>query len=146
MPRQQLGRASAASLIVANTIGAGVFTTSGYALADLQRPPLVLLAGFVGGVLALCGALSYGALARRIPVSGGEYTYLARIVHPLAGFLAGWLSLLVGFTAPIAAAALGLQAYLANWLGDTGKDVPAAAVTLQAGLAIGWLRARRRAP
>ncbi len=99
-------------------IGAGVFTTSGYALADLQRPSLVLLAWLVGGVVALCGALSYGALARRIPVSGGEYTYLARIVHPLAGFLAGWLSLLVGFTAPIAAAALGLQTYLGNSLGN----------------------------
>ncbi len=102
-------------------IGVGVFTTSGYALADLKSPPLVLLAWLVGGVLALCGALSYGALARRFPVSGGEYTYLARIVHPLAGFLAGWLSLLVGFTAPIAAAALGLQAYLGDSLGSAAR-------------------------
>jgi APA family basic amino acid/polyamine antiporter len=112
---------SAVALIVANMIGAGAFTTSGYALEDLHRPPLVLLAWLVGGVLALCGALSYGALARRIPVSGGEYIYLGRIVHPLAGFLAGWLSLLVGFTAPIAAAALGLQAYLGNSLGGAAR-------------------------
>ncbi len=93
-------------------IGAGVFTTSGFALADLGSPDVVLLAWAVGGVLALCGALCYGALARRLPESGGEYLFLAATLHPLAGFLAGWVSLLAGFTAPIAAAALGLQAYL----------------------------------
>ncbi len=112
--KRRLGLPSSGALIVGNMIGAGVFTTSGYALADLGRPEVVLLAWLVGGALALCGALSYGALARRIPESGGEYTYLSRIVHPLAGFLAGWVSLLAGFTAPIAAAALALQAYLAD--------------------------------
>jgi APA family basic amino acid/polyamine antiporter len=99
-------------------IGSGVFTTSGFALADLGRPEPVLLAWMLGGVTALCGALSYGALARRIPESGGEYTFLSRTVHPIAGFLAGWVSLLAGFTAPIAAAALGLQAYLAGSLSE----------------------------
>ncbi len=119
--RRRLGLTSAAALVVANMIGAGVFTTSGFALADLGRPETVLLAWVVGGVIALCGALSYGALARRIPESGGEYTFLSRTVHPLAGFLAGWVSLLVGFTAPIAAAALGLQAYLADSFGMAGR-------------------------
>ncbi len=93
-------------------IGAGVFTTSGFALADLGEPRFVLAAWIVGGAIALCGALSYGALAQRHPESGGEYLFLSRRVHPLAGFLAGWVSLLAGFTAPIAAAGLGLQAYL----------------------------------
>jgi APA family basic amino acid/polyamine antiporter len=119
--RRRLGLTSAAALVVANMIGAGVFTTSGFALADLGRPETVLLAWGVGGLMALCGALSYGALARRIPESGGEYTFLSRTVHPLAGFLAGWVSLLVGFTAPIAAAALGLQAYLADSFGVPGR-------------------------
>ena len=114
---RRIGRTSAVSLVIANMIGAGVFTTSGFALAELGSRELVLLAWVAGGLLAACGALSYGALARRIPVSGGEYTFLSRIVHPLAGFLAGWVSLLAGFTAPIAAAALGLQAYLAPLVG-----------------------------
>ncbi|MEE8558811.1 MAG: amino acid permease [Myxococcota bacterium] len=111
---RRLGLPSAVALVVANMIGAGVFTTSGFALADLGRPEPVLLAWGIGGLLAMCGALSYGALARRIPESGGEYTFLSRTVHPLAGFLAGWVSLLAGFTAPIAAAGLALQAYLAE--------------------------------
>jgi len=110
--RRRLGLGSATALVVASMVGAGVFTTSGFALADLGSPWRVLLAWALGGVTAACGALCYGALGRAIPESGGEYTYLARTLHPLAGYLAGWVSLLAGFTGPIAAAALGLQVYL----------------------------------
>jgi amino acid transporter len=114
---RRLGIPSASALVVANMIGAGVFTTSGFALADLGSREYVLLAWLIGGLIALCGALSYGGLARRFPESGGEYLFLSRMVHPLAGFLAGWVSLLAGFTAPIAAAALGLQAYIGHTFG-----------------------------
>lgn len=108
---------TAVALVVANMIGAGVFTTSGFALADLGAPRYVLLAWLVGGVVALCGALSYASLTRRFPQSGGEYWFLSRCFHPLAGFLAGWVSLVAGFTAPIAVSALALQVYLAPALG-----------------------------
>jgi APA family basic amino acid/polyamine antiporter len=116
---RRIGLLSAAALVIGNMIGVGVFTTSGFALADLGQREWVLLAWLVGGLLAMCGALSYGALARRIPESGGEYTFLSQTIHPLAGFLAGWISLVAGFTAPIAASALGLQAYLVG-SGDDG--------------------------
>jgi amino acid transporter len=117
--QRRIGLTSASALVVANMIGAGVFTTSGFALADLGRVDAVMWAWLVGGVVALCGALSYGALARRIPESGGEYTFLAETLHPLAGIAAGWVSLLAGFTAPIAAAALALQAYVASPFGES---------------------------
>ena len=114
--RRRLGLGAASALVVANMIGAGLFTTSGFALADLGEPRWVLLAWLVGGVVALCGALSYGGIARRIPVSGGEATYLSRTVHPVLGFMAGWVSVFAGFAGPIAAAALALEAYLATAL------------------------------
>jgi APA family basic amino acid/polyamine antiporter len=115
---RQLGLTSATALVVASMIGTGVFTTSGFLLADLHSPSLVLVAWVLGGVLASLGALSYGALARRIPESGGEYTFLSQTLHPAAGFLAGWVSLLVGFSAPLAAAAMGFGEYTRPWLGD----------------------------
>jgi APA family basic amino acid/polyamine antiporter len=98
-------------------IGAGVFSTSGFLLADLGSPWYVLLAWAVGGVQAALGAMCYGALARRIPESGGEYLFLSRTLHPAAGYVAGWLSLLVGFSAPLAAAAFAFGAYAKPWLG-----------------------------
>lgn len=120
---RQLGLTSAVALVVASMIGTGVFTTSGFLLADLKSPWLVLVAWAVGGVLATLGALSYGALARRIPESGGEYTFLSQTLHPAAGFLAGWVSLLVGFSAPLAAAAIGFGEYTRPWLGGLSPRV-----------------------
>lgn len=103
---------SAVNVVIASMIGAGVYTTSGFALADLGSPLLVLAAWAVGGVLAICGAVSYGALAQRFAQSGGEYLFLSRALHPAAGSVAGFVSLLAGFTGAIALAALTFEQYL----------------------------------
>lgn len=122
-------------MVVASMIGVGVFTTSGYTLGDLHQRFLVLWAWAVGGVVALCGTACYGSMARAMPGSGGEYHFLARLSGPFAGFLAGWISLLAGFTAPTAAAALGLQAYLGPFLGlETELPWLASAAIVLAGL------------
>lgn len=112
-----IGLRSAAALVAGNMIGAGVFTTSGFALADLGSPALVVLAWAVGGAIALCGALAYAGLAAELPGNGGEYLFLSRVVDPRVGFLAGWISLCAGFTAPIAIAAHGLEAYVEGAFG-----------------------------
>ncbi len=109
--RKTFGLWSATFLVVANMIGAGVFATSGLSLADLGNRKWVVLAWFVGGVVAICGAISYGQLARRITESGGEYLFLSRMVHPAVGFLAGWVSLLAGFTGAIAFVATTFEEY-----------------------------------
>jgi amino acid transporter len=112
-----LGYLSAVALVIANTIGTGVFTTSGFALADLKEPELVMLAWLVGGFYALAGVAVYSDLAARYPESGGEYSFLRHTLHPALGTAAGWISLIAGFTTPIAAAALGAELYLARGFG-----------------------------
>jgi APA family basic amino acid/polyamine antiporter len=106
-----LGLFSLVCLIIANMIGAGVFTTSGFALGDLGSANRVMAAWVVGGIIALCGALSYGGLVHRMTESGGEYLFLSRTIHPVAGFIAGWVSLLAGFTGALAFAALAFETY-----------------------------------
>jgi APA family basic amino acid/polyamine antiporter len=113
--QRSIGFWSATALVIASMLGTGVFTTSGFLLADLQSPWLVLLAWAIGGAIATLGALSYGALARHIPESGGEYLLLSRTLHPAAGYIAGWISLLVGFSAPLAAAANAFGEYTRAW-------------------------------
>ena len=98
-------------VVVASMIGAGVFTTSGFSMAALSSPTVILAAWGVGGLIALAGAVAYGELSRRLPVSGGEYLYLSRRLHPAAGFLAGWVSLTAGFSGAIAMAALTFETY-----------------------------------
>ena len=97
-------------------VGTGVFTTSGILLDILGSPWLVLLTWLLGGVIALLGALCYGALAQRIPESGGEYIFLSRTLNPMAAYVAGWLSLIVGFAVPLGALAFAFAEYLRPWL------------------------------
>ena len=100
----------------------------------------MLAAWALGGVIALCGALSYGGIAQRIPISGGEATYLGRAVHPVLGFMAGWVSILAGFTGPIAAAALAIGPYAET---ATGFALPSAATASAVILGAAWLHAQR---
>jgi APA family basic amino acid/polyamine antiporter len=102
----------AAAVVVANMVGTGVFTSLGFQLIDIQSAPVILMLWLVGGVSALCGALSYAELGAALPKSGGEYHFLNEIYHPCAGFISGWVSATVGFAAPTALAALTFGSYL----------------------------------
>ena len=113
---RRVGAATAAAVVVSSMIGTGVFTTTGFLVRDLGSAPAVLAAWAVGGVLALCGALSYAELGAALPRNGGEYQLLGRIYHPAVGFAAGLVSLVVGFSAPLAASALAFGHYLAALL------------------------------
>lgn len=112
--KPQIGPGTATALVVANMIGVGVFTTLSYQVHALPSSSAILLLWLAGGILALCGALCYAELAAALPRSGGEYALLARGLHPVAGFLAGWVSLVVGFAAPVAAAGLAFAAHVSK--------------------------------
>ncbi|MEA3461940.1 MAG: amino acid permease [Bacteroidota bacterium] len=116
--KKSLGYFSLTNIVVGDMIGAGIFTTSGLLLAQLHDPKLLLLLWAIGGVIALCGALSYSELGARFPRAGGEYAFLSELFSPLAGFLSGWISFFVGFSAPVAASSLAFSEYLVRTLPD----------------------------
>ncbi|SDD72727.1 APC family permease [Desulfuromonas thiophila] len=117
--RREIGLVSALVLVVANMVGSGVFTTSGFILEQLGSGPALLLCWLVGGLFALAGALCYGELGAMLPRAGGEYAYLQRAFGAAPAFVSGWISLIVGFSAPIAAAAIAFARYL---LGGSHPD------------------------
>jgi APA family basic amino acid/polyamine antiporter len=112
--QRKLGLFPLTNIVIANMVGTGIFTTSGLLMKDLHHAGVMLALWVVGGLVALCGALSYGELGAAIPRAGGEYAFLSRLFHPMMGFLAGWVSFFVGFSAPIAAAAIGFTEYIAR--------------------------------
>ena len=110
-PRRTIGFVTACSIVIANIIGTGIFTSLGFQLRDIQSGFALLMLWGVGGIAALCGALCYGELAAALPRSGGEYHFLSEIYHPALGFMAGFVSATVGFGAPVALAAMAFGTY-----------------------------------
>ena len=103
---------TASAIVVANMIGTGVFTSVGFQLLSVQNTWSVLLLWIVGGILALFGAFAYAELGTHFKESGGDYIYLSRVFHPVLGYLSAWAGLTVGFSAPVALAAMAFTKYL----------------------------------
>jgi len=112
MKKRGIGTMTGMALVMANMIGTGVFTSLGYQLVDLSNTYTILILWILGGVFALAGAFSYAEVGTQVPQSGGEYTFLSRLFHPFVGYLAGWISITVGFAAPIAIAAIAVSEYV----------------------------------
>ncbi|NND54838.1 MAG: amino acid permease [Gammaproteobacteria bacterium] len=113
---------SATALVVANVIGAGVFTTTGFQAADLGHPGVILLLWVLGGVLAYCGALCFAELGAAIPEAGAEYIYLRESYGRAFGFMSAFVSLIAGFSAPIAAALKSLIHYITAYFPSLPGD------------------------
>jgi len=98
-------------------IGTGIFTSLGFQVLELRTGFALLFLWLLGGISSLIGAMAYAELGTTMPRSGGEYHFLSRIYHPALGFISGWISFIVGFAAPTAAAATALSAYLMAAMG-----------------------------
>jgi APA family basic amino acid/polyamine antiporter len=105
-------RSVATNMVIANMIGTGIFISIGYQTIDIPDPFAIMFIWFIGGIFALCGATAYAEVATTFRESGGEYTFLSKIYHPIVGFASGWVSIIVGFSAAIAALALASGDYL----------------------------------
>jgi APA family basic amino acid/polyamine antiporter len=113
----KVGLATAIAIVVANMIGTGVFGSLGFQVAGIPSGFPIMLLWLIGGLVSFCGAVCYAELASMFPKSGGEYHLLSRSWSPFIGFLAGWLSVTVGFAAPVAANASLLGGYLGEITG-----------------------------
>jgi basic amino acid/polyamine antiporter, APA family len=113
LPEQKLKytKTAAISVVIANMIGTGVFTSLGFQVLGLPDAFTIMMLWLCGGVIALCGAFCYAEIATRLKESGGEYLYLSKIFHPALGFTSAWISLFAGFAGAIAASALALGKY-----------------------------------
>jgi len=110
------------AIVIANMVGTGVFTSLGFQLLEIRSGFVLLMLWAIGGIVAVCGAMTYAELGAALPRSGGEYNFLARIYHPAAGFISGWVSVTIGFAAPTALAAITFAAYATSALPGESSD------------------------
>ncbi len=110
------------AIVIANMVGTGVFTSLGFQLLEIRSGFVLLMLWAVGGIVAVCGAMTYAELGAALPRSGGEYNFLARIYHPAVGFISGWVSVTIGFAAPTALAAITFAAYATSAFPGESSD------------------------
>jgi len=125
-----IGWRTATAIVIANMIGAGIFTSLGFQLVDTVNTWSILVLWSLGAVMALCGALSYAELGTYWVRSGGEYHFLSKAFHPLLGYLSGWVSLTIGFSAPIALSGMALGEYVAPYLRVPGIGLAIATIVI----------------
>jgi APA family basic amino acid/polyamine antiporter len=116
-----LGLLDATTLIVGSVIGSGIFFAPSIMAGYLQTPGLLLGLWVLGGLLTLCGALSYGEMAAALPRAGGQYVFLSEAFTPIWGFLYGWTFLLAINTGFVAAVAVAFAKTLGFFLPGVGE-------------------------
>ena len=137
-------------LVVGNTIGVGIFTTSGVVAEHLPSPGWILLAWTLGGLLSLAGALVWAELGAAFPRAGGEYVYLREAFGPFWGFLCGWAAFLASFSGSIAVLAIALAEYVQAllpatlvssllWKIEVGRFTYALTLNQVLGIVLVWL-------
>jgi APA family basic amino acid/polyamine antiporter len=110
--KRRLTLFDATLLVIGNVVGAGIFTTSGFLAGELPQPLLFIAIWVIGGLLTLCGALTYAEMASMFPRSGGDYQFLKAAYGPGAGFLLGWISFWVITPGSIAALSIATVGYV----------------------------------
>jgi basic amino acid/polyamine antiporter, APA family len=116
LPRR-LGLWSAVAVLVGSTIGSGIFRTPAVVAARVEDVTWFFGAWIVGGIVALCGALTYAELAACFPRSGGIYVFIREGFGPLPAFLFGWAELLVIRPGAFGAISITASAYTLRLLG-----------------------------
>ncbi len=110
-PKRALSLFDSTCLIVGIIIGAGIYQTAPDVAKGAGAWWGVLAIWMVGGLLSLFGALGYAELASAYPREGGDYVYLGRAYGPWAGFLFGWIQLVVVRPGDIAVMAFAFAMY-----------------------------------
>lgn len=118
------------TLVIANMIGTGVFTSLGYQVGPIPSGFSILVLWLIGGVVALAGAFTYAEISTTLKKSGGEYYYLSSIFHPALGFVSGWMSMLVGFAGAISAVAIAIGEYSTVIFGLPPKVIAIVAILI----------------
>jgi APA family basic amino acid/polyamine antiporter len=103
---------TASSIVIANMIGTGVFTSLGFQLSSVQNTISIIILWAGGGLIAICGAFSYAELGSHFRETGGDYVFLSKIFHPAIGYFSAWAGLTIGFSAPVALAAIAFTKYI----------------------------------
>jgi basic amino acid/polyamine antiporter, APA family len=120
-PKNKLGLFDLTMIVVGLVIGMGIFRTSSDAANAAITPSLFFIAWFAGGIVALCGALTYAEIGSRFPITGGYYKVFAECYHPSIAFAINCI-ILISNAASMSGVALIGSEYISQVIFKTTPD------------------------
>ncbi len=120
-PKNKLGLFDLTMIVVGLVIGMGIFRTSSDAANAAITPSLFFIAWFAGGIVAMCGALTYAEIGSRFPVTGGYYKIFAECYHPSIAFAINCI-ILISNAASMSGVALIGSEYISQVIFKTEPD------------------------
>lgn len=121
MTKNKLGLFDLTMIVVGLVIGMGIFRTSSDAANAAITPSVFFLAWFAGGIVALCGALTYAEIGSRFPITGGYYKIFAECYHPSIAFSINCI-ILISNAASMAGVSLVGSEYISQVIFKTDVD------------------------
>ena len=109
----KINKKTAIFLVISNMIGTGVFTSLGFQLSNTENVLAIILIWFLGGVLAIIGALTTAELGTIFKVNGGDYIFILNGIGKSWAFVSAFVSIFIAFIATASINALAMEAYLA---------------------------------
>ena len=114
--KREIGLYGLTMIAIGSSIGSGIFKTPSEIASYLPSEGLMLFVWALGGLIAICGALTFAKIAAQFPHVGGFYVFLKEAYGGLPAFLFGWSMLLVINTGSLAALSLVFTSYLGSFI------------------------------
>ncbi|HEX2683159.1 MAG TPA: amino acid permease, partial [Ferruginibacter sp.] len=127
-PANKLNLFSLTMLVIGFVIGMGIFRAAATSAKDAITPAVYFSAWAIGGLVALCGALTYAEIGSRYPVTGGYYKVFAKAYHPSIAFAINCI-ILVSNAASVSGVALIGSGYLLKMFPGNWTDIDKALVS-----------------
>ncbi|WP_240404956.1 APC family permease, partial [Lactobacillus jensenii] len=115
--KRSLGFTSALSIVIGTIIGSGIFFKQASVLDSAGSSALAILAWILGGITTLTSGLTIAEIGAQMPYTGGLYIYIENIYGRMAGFLAGWMQIIIYGPAIIASVSGFMSILMANFFG-----------------------------
>ena len=128
---QQLNLFSLTMIVVGLVIGMGIFRAAATSAKVAVNPSVYFSAWIFGGLVALCGALTYAEIGSRYPVTGGYYKIFAKAYHPSIAFAINCI-ILVSNAASLSGVALIGSGYALKLFGNNFTDIHKALLSVVA--------------
>ncbi|QNQ84340.1 amino acid permease [Lactobacillus sp. PV037] len=129
--KRSIGFWSALSIVIGTIIGSGIFFKQASVLDSAKTSTMTIFAWVLGGIITLTGGLTIAEIGAQMPYTGGLYVYIERLYGRIAGFLAGWMQVIVYGPAIIASVAGFMSILMANFFGlSSAWRIPLALITI----------------